>query len=63
MAGLKTKSSSVLSNTDKIVQVASTLAIEEMYVGKDIIQNLIAIGNKEKTVEECIKELDKKYGR
>lgn len=51
------------TSAEKIVQVASTLAIEEMYIENDIINNLKAVANKEKTIEDCIKELDKIYGR
>lgn len=50
------------SNTEKVIQVVSTLAIEDMHVTPDIIKNLKAIANKEKTVEDCIKELDDVYG-
>ena len=40
-----------LSKAEKIVQVASTLAIEEMYIGTDIIQNLLAVAKNEKTID------------
>ncbi|MEE0920671.1 MAG: hypothetical protein U0L56_11665 [Lachnospiraceae bacterium] len=52
-----------LSKAEKIVQVASTLAIEEMYIGTDIIQNLLAVAKNEKTIDDCIRELDEIYGR
>lgn len=50
------------TSTEKIIQVASTLAIEEMYIENDIITNLQAVANKEKTIEDCIRELDEIYG-
>lgn len=49
------------SSIDKIAQVASTLAIEEMFVSNDIINNLMAVTNKQKTIEDLIKELDEIY--
>ena len=52
-----------LSKAEKIVHVASTLAIEEMYIGTDIIQNLLAVAKNEKTIDDCIRELDEIYGR
>ena len=52
-----------LSKAEKIVQVASTLAIEDMYIGTDIIQNLLAVAKNEKTIDDCIRELDEIYGR
>ena len=46
---------------EKIIQVASTLAIEDMSVGSDIVQNLVAVSRGEKTIDDCIKELDERY--
>ncbi len=51
----------IVSDTEIIVQVASTLAIEEMFIGKDIIENLQAVTQKKKTINDCIKELDEIY--
>ncbi len=53
----KEKSNSI----EKIVQVASTLAIEEMQISSDIVQNLMAVSRNEKTIDDCIKELDELY--
>lgn len=50
------------SGIEKIIQVASTLAIEDMVVTDDIVQNLLEVSQKKKTIDDCIKELDKIYG-
>ena len=50
------------SGIEKIIQVASTLAIEDMVVADDIVQNLLEVSQKKKTIDDCIKELDKIYG-
>ena len=59
---IENKKARGILSTEKIIQVAATLAIEEMYVGEDIINNLLAVGKKEKTIDDCIRELDKIYG-
>lgn len=51
------------STIDKAIQVASTLAIENIFLNNEAKENLIAIANKEKTAEDFIAELNKKYGR
>ena len=51
------------SNVDKIIHAAATLAIEDMHMDKDIINNLLLVAQKEKTIDDCIKELDALYGR
>ena len=51
------------STVDKAIQVASTLAIENIFLNNDAKKNLIALANKEKTAEDFISELNKKYGR
>ena len=50
------------SGIEKIIQVASTLAIEDMVVTDDIFQNLLEVSQKKKSIDDCIKELDKIYG-
>ncbi len=51
------------STVDKAIQVASTLAIENIFLNNEAKENLVAIANKEKTAEDFIAELNKKYGR
>lgn len=51
------------SAIDKAVQVVSTLAIENIFLNSEAKKNLIAMVNKEKTPEDVIAELNKKYGR
>ena len=51
------------STVDKAIQVASTLAIENIFLNNETKKNLVAIANKEKTAEDFIAELNKKYGR
>ena len=51
------------STVDKAIQVAATLAIENILLTNEAKENLVAIANKKKTVEDFIAELNKKYGR
>ena len=56
----------VIENTDanrKLAQVIASMAIEEMYVNKEFINNLIKVSNGEKTSEELRQEIIKKYAR
>ncbi|MCR4717245.1 MAG: hypothetical protein K5656_08695 [Lachnospiraceae bacterium] len=52
-----------LSSLDKAIQVISTLAISGFCLDEVAKENLIAIANKEKTTDDVLKELDKKYGK
>ena len=58
---MKNKSEEKSNGVEKIVQVASTLSIEEIPISPDIVQNLMAVSRNEKTIDDCIKELDEFY--
>jgi hypothetical protein len=56
----------VIENTDsnrKLAQVIASMAIEEMYVNKEFMKELIKVSNGEKTTEELRQEIIKKYAR
>lgn len=54
---------SVLSAKNKVVQVASTLAIENMYISEQFKQDLLLVAQKKKTSKELLAELDRMYAR
>lgn len=54
---------SVLSPENIVVQVASTLAIENMYMSKDFKQQLLLVAQGKKSSKELLAELDRKYAR
>ena len=56
----------VVENTKsnrKLAQVIASMAIEEMYVNKEFMKELIKVSNGEKTTEELRQEVIKKYAR
>jgi len=53
----------VLSAKNKVVQVASTLAIENMYISEQFKQDLLLVAQKKKTSKELLAELDRMYAR
>ena len=54
---------SVLSPENIVVQVASTLAIENMYMSKDFKQQILLVAQGKKSSKELLAELDRKYAR
>ena len=56
----------IIKNTEagRIVQrVAATMAIEDMYVSKELIEKLLKVSNGEMTSEELRKEVLKEYAQ
>lgn len=56
----------MVENTDanrKLAQVIASMAIEEMYVSKNFVTELLKVSNGEKTTEELRQEVLKKYAR
>lgn len=56
----------LLENTEanrQLAQAAASLAIEDMYVSKEFMKELVKVANGEKTEEELIQELKQKYAR
>lgn len=56
----------IIANTKKtreIRNVAATMAIENMYLSKSFVQELIKVANGEKTSEELRQEVIRKYAR
>ncbi len=56
----------VVENTEKnreIKDVVATMAIENMYLSKDFIKELIKVSNGEKTSEQLRQEVINKYAR
>ncbi len=56
----------VIENTksnQQLAQVIASMAIEEMYVSQDFIQELLKVSKGEKTTEELRQEVIKKYAR
>lgn len=53
----------VISAQNKVVQVASTLAIENMYISEQFKQDLLLVAQKKKTSKELLAELDRVYAR
>lgn len=49
--------------TREIRDAVASLAIENMYVSQDFIEELIKVSNGEKTSEELRQEVIKKYAR
>jgi hypothetical protein len=47
----------------QLAQVVASMAIEEMYVSKDFMQELLKISKGEKTSEELRQEVINKYAR
>ena len=54
------KETSALEN---VIQVISTLAIEELYFDKKSMTELMDLANGKKTTEDFLTELNEKYGR
>ena len=57
----KTETDISLTAMDMIQQVVSTLAIENMFIDEEIKKNLLLIATNQRTSQEVIKELDKRY--
>ena len=54
---------SSISASDRVIQVISTLAIEDMYVDDYSKRNLILMATHQKSSQEVIAELKRKYTR
>lgn len=52
-----------ISAKNKVAQVASTLAIENMYISKKFIQELLLVAQNKKSSKEVLEELDRMYAR
>lgn len=53
----------ILSPYEQVRQAVATMAIEDMYVTDDMIEKGLQIADGKISVEDVIKELNKKYGR
>ena len=56
----------IIKNTEAgriVQQVATTMAIEDMYVSKEFIEKLLKVSNGEMTSEELRKEVLKEYAQ
>lgn len=53
----------IMSAEDKVVQVASTLAIENMYVSENYKQELLLVAQGKKSSKDVLKELDERYSK
>ena len=51
------------STIEKVVQVVSTLAIEELYFDSESKAEIYDLANGKKTTKDFLAELNKKYGR
>lgn len=47
----------------QVKNVVSTMAIEDMYLNKEFVKELLKVSNGEKTSEQLRQEVLKKYGR
>ena len=47
----------------QLAQVIASMAIEEMYVSGDFVQELLTVSKGEKTTEELRQEVIKKYAK
>ena len=52
-----------ISAKSKVTQVASTLAIENMYMSKQFLNELLLIAQNKKNSKEVLAELDRMYVR
>lgn len=50
-------------SNQQLSQVIASMAIEEMYVSKEFMRELLKVSNGEKTTEELRQELIRKYVR
>ena len=48
---------------NKVVQVASTLAIENMYISERFRNELLLVAQNKKSSKDVLAELDRKYAR
>lgn len=53
----------VMAAEDKVVQVVSTLAIENMYVREKFKQELLLVAQGKKSSKDVLKELDEIYSK
>ena len=51
------------STVEKIVQVISTLAIEDLYFDKESNEDILALANNKITAKDFLAKLNEKYGR
>lgn len=51
------------NNSRKVKDVVATMAIEDMYLSKDFINELLKVSNGEKSSEQLRQEVLKKYAR
>ncbi len=58
---MATKISS-MSPQERITQIASTLAIENLFLDKETLHNLILVATNKKSPDDAIRELNKEYG-
>ena len=63
MIGGTFMANNVLSAENMVVQVASTLAIENMYMSKQFKQQLLLVAQGKKSSKVLLAELDRKYAR
>lgn len=63
MIGGMLMASNALSAENMVAQVASTLAIENMYMSKQFKQQLLLVAQGKKSSKELLAELDRKYAR
>ena len=50
-----------MSAEGRVVQVAATLAVENMYMSKEFLNELLLVSKGEKSSKDLLAELDKKY--
>ena len=63
MLGGMTMASIDISAKNKVVQVASTLAVENMYISKRFLNELLLVAQNKKSSKDVLAELDRMYAR
>ena len=63
MLGGKNMANNKRSAEYKVAQVAATLAIENMYMSKQLRNELLLVAQKKKSSKDIIAELNRMYGR
>lgn len=63
MLGGMTMASIDISAKNKVVQVASTLAVENMYMSKRFLNELLLVAQNKKSSKDVLAELDRMYAR
>ena len=51
-----------MSPQERVLQIVSTLAIENLFLDKDAKRNLIMVASKKKSPDDIIRELNREYG-